>query len=124
MEFERQYDEFVGKRGAQPGKEECLMWSAGWARGEMMVMEEYGMKLWGTNPAQGVPIRRSSPSMLSIAEREGGKESGLKYRHSGLRSRRGLRSAHCSGGAPTEIEYGVRNEISNRQSRLRSADGV
>jgi hypothetical protein len=34
MEFERQYDEFGGKRGAPPGKEECLMssevvkWSA------------------------------------------------------------------------------------------------
>jgi len=25
MEFERQYDEFGGKRGALPGKEECLM---------------------------------------------------------------------------------------------------
>jgi len=29
MEFERQYDEFAGKRGAPPGKEECLIWSAG-----------------------------------------------------------------------------------------------
>jgi hypothetical protein len=25
MEFEKQYDEFGGKRGAPPGKEECLM---------------------------------------------------------------------------------------------------
>jgi hypothetical protein len=25
MEFKRQYDEFRGKRGAPPGKEECLM---------------------------------------------------------------------------------------------------
>jgi hypothetical protein len=25
MEFERQYDEFGGKRGAPQGKEECLM---------------------------------------------------------------------------------------------------
>jgi len=46
MEFERQYDEFAGKRGAPPGKEEWLMWSAGWARGVMRVMEERGMK-WG-----------------------------------------------------------------------------
>jgi len=29
MEFERQYDEIGGKRGTPPGKEECLMWSAG-----------------------------------------------------------------------------------------------
>ena len=77
MEFEKQYDEFAGKRGAPPGKE-CLMWSAGWARGVMMVMEECGMKLGGANPGQGAPIQRSSPSMLSIAEREGGKECGMK----------------------------------------------
>jgi len=25
MEFERQYDEFGGKRGAPPGEEKCLM---------------------------------------------------------------------------------------------------
>jgi hypothetical protein len=71
MEFERQYDEFAGKRGAPSGKK-CLMWSAGWARGVMMVMEECGMKLGGANPVQGAPIQRSSQSMLSIAEREGG----------------------------------------------------
>jgi hypothetical protein len=41
MEFEMQYDEFVGKRGAPLGKEKCLMWSAGWARGVMMVIEEH-----------------------------------------------------------------------------------
>ena len=28
------YDEFGGKRGAPSGKEECLMWSSRWARGE------------------------------------------------------------------------------------------
>jgi hypothetical protein len=43
MEFKRQYDEFGGTRGAPPGKEECLMWSAGWARGVLMLMEECGM---------------------------------------------------------------------------------
>jgi len=43
MEFEWQYDEFGGKRGAQPGKEECLMWSAGWARGVLMLIEEHKM---------------------------------------------------------------------------------
>ena len=35
MEFETQYDEFGGQRGAPPANEECLMWSAGWARGGM-----------------------------------------------------------------------------------------
>jgi hypothetical protein len=25
MKLKRQYDEFLGKRGASPGKEECLM---------------------------------------------------------------------------------------------------
>jgi hypothetical protein len=43
MEFEMQYDEFRGKSGAPPGKEECMMWSARWARGVMMLMEERGM---------------------------------------------------------------------------------
>jgi len=57
MQSERQYDEFAGKRGVSAGKEECLMWSAGWARGEMMVMEECGMKLWGANPVQGATIQ-------------------------------------------------------------------
>jgi hypothetical protein len=53
------------------------MWSAGWARGVMMVMEEYGMKLRGANPVQGGLIQQSNPSVLSIAERETGKESGM-----------------------------------------------
>jgi hypothetical protein len=79
MEFERQYDEFAGKRSAPPGKE-CLMWIAGWARRVKMVMEEYGMKLGGANPDEGAPIQRSSPSMPSIAEREGVKECGMKLR--------------------------------------------
>jgi len=78
MEFERQYDRFTGKRGAPPGKEECLMWSARWPTAVMMVMEECGMKLGGANPGQGAPIHQSSPSMLSITERKGGKESGMK----------------------------------------------
>ena len=77
-EFEMHYDEFAGTRGAPPGKEESLMWSTGWAWRVMMVMEECGMKLCGANPGQGTPIQRSSPSMLSIAEREGGKESGME----------------------------------------------
>jgi hypothetical protein len=77
MEFERQYDEFAGKRGAPPGKEESLMWSARWARAVMTVMEECGMKLRGANSGEGAPIQRSSPSVLSIAKRERGKESGI-----------------------------------------------
>jgi len=51
MEFERQYDDCGGKRGAPPGKEECLIWSAGWsagwARGVLMLMKERGMLLRG-----------------------------------------------------------------------------
>jgi hypothetical protein len=47
MEFERQQDTFAGKGGAPQGKEECLMWSAGWARAVMMVMEVYRMELRG-----------------------------------------------------------------------------
>jgi hypothetical protein len=43
-----------------------------------MVMEECRMKLRGANPGQGVHIQRSSPSMVSITERERGKESGMK----------------------------------------------
>jgi hypothetical protein len=54
------------------------MWSAGWAMGVMMVMEEYRMKLRGTNPGQGAPIQRSSPSVLSITERERNNKSGMK----------------------------------------------
>jgi len=53
MEFERQYDEFGGKRGAPQRKKECLMWCARCARGVLMVMEECRMKLRGANPGQG-----------------------------------------------------------------------
>jgi len=49
------YDEFRGKRGARPGKEECLMWSSRWARGVLMLMEERRMKLRGENPGQRAP---------------------------------------------------------------------
>jgi len=49
------YDDFGGKRGAPPGKEECLMWSSRWAMGVLMVMEERRMKLSGENPGQGAP---------------------------------------------------------------------
>jgi hypothetical protein len=78
MKFERQYDEFGGKRGAPPGKKEYLLWSAEWAKGVMMVMEECRMKLRVAKQGQGAPIQRSSPSMLSIAERKRGKVSGMK----------------------------------------------
>jgi len=43
MEFERHKDEFRGNRGTPPGKEVCPMWSAGWPRGLLMLMEERGM---------------------------------------------------------------------------------
>jgi len=89
MEFERRYHEFGGRRGAPPGNEKCPMWSAGWARGSLMVMEECGMKFRGANPGKRAPtrieerksmprtadgdcgelIQQSSPSMLSSAER-------------------------------------------------------
>ena len=49
------YDEFGGKRGAPPGKEECLMRSSRWARGVLMVIQERRMKLRGENPGLGVP---------------------------------------------------------------------
>jgi hypothetical protein len=45
MEFERQYAEYGGKRGVPLGKEKCLMWSAGWARGVLM---------WSAGWARGV----------------------------------------------------------------------
>jgi len=69
MEFQWQYDEFAGKRGTPPGKEECLMWSAGWARGVKKVMEECRMKLRGANHGEGVPIQQSSTSMVCMAGR-------------------------------------------------------
>jgi len=56
MVFERQYDGFRGKRGAPPGKEECLMWSEEWARGVLMLMEEHRMYLRGAKPGQGGPM--------------------------------------------------------------------
>jgi len=43
MEFESQEDKVGGKRGAPPGKQECLMSSAGWARGVLMFMGEHSM---------------------------------------------------------------------------------
>jgi len=56
MEIERQYDEFGGRRGAPPGKEECLMSCARWATGVLIVMEECRMKLSGADPGQGMPM--------------------------------------------------------------------
>jgi hypothetical protein len=44
----------------------------------MMVMKECGRKLRGANLGQEAPILRSSRSVLSIAEQERGKESGMK----------------------------------------------
>jgi len=53
------------------------MWSARWARGVLMLMEERGMLLRGAKPGQGVPkgveerqssgvaIHAAQPSMLS-----------------------------------------------------------
>jgi len=55
MEFERQYDEFGGKRGVPQGKAECLMWCVRCARGTLMVMEECRMKLTGAKPGQEAP---------------------------------------------------------------------
>jgi hypothetical protein len=78
MEFDSQYNELAGKSGSPPGKEEGLMWSVGWSRGVMMVMAKCGMILGGANPGQEARIQGSSPSMLSITKREGGKESGMK----------------------------------------------
>jgi hypothetical protein len=66
-----------GTTGVPPGKAECLWWSAGWGRGVMMVMDDCGMILGGANPDEGPPIQWSSSSMLSTAEKEGGKESGM-----------------------------------------------
>jgi hypothetical protein len=43
----------------------------------MMVMDDCGMILGGANPDEGPPIQWSSSSMLSTAEKEGGKESGM-----------------------------------------------
>jgi hypothetical protein len=50
--FERQYDNFGGKRGAPQGKEECMLRCAWWARGVLMVMEECRMKMRGANRGQ------------------------------------------------------------------------
>ena len=79
------YDEFGGKRGAPPGKEECLMWSSRWARGVLMVIEERRMKLRGQNPGQGAPsgieecITSGAAHPCSAALKgERGNESGLK----------------------------------------------
>jgi len=57
MQFERQYDEFGGKRGVPPGQKKCLIRRAGWARGVLMVMVERGMKVRGANPGQRAPTR-------------------------------------------------------------------
>jgi len=85
MEFERQYDEFGGKRGVPQGKEECLMWCARWARGVLMAMEECRMKLRGANPGQGAPTGieediscGAAHPCCAVPKGEGGKESGMK----------------------------------------------
>ena len=73
------YDEFRGKRGVPPGKEECLMWSSRWVRAVLMVMEERRMKLRGENPDQGaltgIKERISTGAAL---KGESGNKSGMK----------------------------------------------
>ena len=78
MEFERQYDEFEGKRGAPPGRRRAWC-RVRWSRGVLMVMQNEieGRK---SRPRSadgdwGAPMQRSSPSMLSRDERKGGKKS-------------------------------------------------
>jgi len=87
IEFERQYDEFGGKRGAPAGKEECLISCVRWARGVLMVMEECRMKLMGANPGQGAQMgiekRQCSGAAYQRWEAwkgEGCTESGMKLR--------------------------------------------
>jgi hypothetical protein len=53
MKLERQYDEFRGKRGMPPGKEKCLIWSAGWARGVLMLMEKHQQNVFQSLGASG-----------------------------------------------------------------------
>jgi len=75
MEFERQYDEFTGKRGTPPGKEECLMWSTGWASVTPLVLQMYSgiildhsiILLWIFDPESRIITRISvldQPSRL------------------------------------------------------------
>jgi len=106
MEFERQYDKFRGKRGVSPWKEEGLMSCVGWAMGVRMVIKECRMKLKAADQGPGATMgieehlfsRAAHPGWEGPKE-EGGKESGIKLRRSQSRLRRGLKSAHCTGGA-------------------------
>jgi len=75
MEFERQYDEFGGKRGAPLGKEKCLMSCVRWARAVLMVMQNQieGRKSRPRSADRdwAAPMPLGSPSMLSSAKRGG-----------------------------------------------------
>jgi hypothetical protein len=55
IDIGRQYDEFGGKGGVPPGKEQCVMWCARWARGVLTVMEECRIEWRGVNSGQGAP---------------------------------------------------------------------
>jgi hypothetical protein len=70
MEFEKPYDEVGGKICVPPGKKDCLMWSAGWARGVLMLIEECEMLLRGAKPGQGGPtgVEERSSSGAAILD--------------------------------------------------------
>jgi hypothetical protein len=85
--FKGKYDEFGGKWGAPPAKEECLMWSSRWAWRVLMVIEKRRMELRGENPGQGAPTgieecissRAAHPSWAAL-KGERGNESEMKQR--------------------------------------------
>lgn len=85
MEFEKLYDEFGGKEGMSPRMQECLLWSATWGMGGLMVIEEHRRKSWGANLSQGArtEIEEYISSVAAhpcgaVLQGEGGKDSGKK----------------------------------------------
>ena len=69
-----------GKERCATRKEECLIW---WARGVLIVMKEYRMKLRGANPGQEAPTGIEERWCSGAAPKgEGGEESGMKLRRS------------------------------------------
>jgi len=111
------------------------MWSPGWATGVLTVMEERGIKLRGARLGQGAPTgiedclsSGATVQCLTAPKRDGRKQSGMTWRRSLSRSRRGLSSTHPRGGTPTEkvvwgAEWNIEPPIQTkeRQQRLKGA---
>jgi len=128
MEFERQYDEFGGKRGAPPGEEECQMSCEvvnGSADGD--AQWNWGVQIQAKERRWGLRSAYAAEQPIHAEQRQTGREV------KSLEWNRGTPNRGWGGdwGAPIleeergqKRQYGALNGISKHQSRLRRAEGI